>query len=357
MSEANKNNFNLIRLIAALQVVFTHGVHHFELGSNIIVHNIGYYFLYYFPGVPIFFTISGFLIYKSYSRNYQTIKVYIFNRFIRLYPALWLCLIITTGLILYFYSENRISFLFSKTFLMWFFEQATFFQFHTPDVMRFWGMGTPNGSLWTIIVEIQFYLLVPIIYNLLKIKKSFTFHLLILLALSSILFNIFISHLGRDTVALKLIGVSIFPFLYNFLFGVIMYIFWDNLKHLCIGKFSVWITLYLFYVLIFGVLLKYDMNSYLIETPFHLISNILLTFVTLSAAYSNTTLSYTTIRDIDISYGLYIYHMPLVNTLLSLGYIGNVSDLFVLLLIVIPIAYLSWEYLESRMLKLKYKQV
>ena len=59
------NNFDLIRLLAALQVLFWHGAVH--LG---IMPRFGIFkeILFQLPGVPIFFTISGFLI--SYSLKY-----------------------------------------------------------------------------------------------------------------------------------------------------------------------------------------------------------------------------------------------------------------------------------------------
>ena len=69
------NNFDLIRLLAALQVVFTHSQHHFELQGGIL-EKIGKHFLFYFPGVPIFFTVSGFLIFWSFERSSNNIKSY-----------------------------------------------------------------------------------------------------------------------------------------------------------------------------------------------------------------------------------------------------------------------------------------
>lgn len=37
--------------------------------------------------------------------------------------------------------------------------QATFLQFWTPASLRGYGVGTPNGALWTICVLIQFYII------------------------------------------------------------------------------------------------------------------------------------------------------------------------------------------------------
>src|SRR5260221_5801342 len=47
-----------------------------------------------FPGVPIFFVISGFLISLSYERS-SSLKSYCRNRVLRIYPGLWCCILST----------------------------------------------------------------------------------------------------------------------------------------------------------------------------------------------------------------------------------------------------------------------
>jgi peptidoglycan/LPS O-acetylase OafA/YrhL len=62
-----KNNFDLIRLIAATQVVLVHSSEHLlKLSySNSLVLSV----LHFLPGVPIFFFVSGFLIASSYDKS------------------------------------------------------------------------------------------------------------------------------------------------------------------------------------------------------------------------------------------------------------------------------------------------
>ena len=55
-----------------------------------------------------------------------------------------------------------------KDFLFWIFTQITFFNFLIENFIKGYGVGSLNGSLWTISVEIQFYLLTPIVYLFLK---------------------------------------------------------------------------------------------------------------------------------------------------------------------------------------------
>lgn len=68
------NNFNLIRLLAAFQVAFEHAISHFNIHLNPIFDVITF-----FPGVPVFFTVSGFLITNSFKRN-PDLRQYTINR-------------------------------------------------------------------------------------------------------------------------------------------------------------------------------------------------------------------------------------------------------------------------------------
>lgn len=88
------NNFDIIRLLAALQVILYHSSKHFNLSAGTFFTEIQS-ILDFFPGVPIFFTISGFLIYMSFSNKSSDIWKYTVNRAIRIYPALWVGIVVT----------------------------------------------------------------------------------------------------------------------------------------------------------------------------------------------------------------------------------------------------------------------
>ena len=61
----SSNNFNLIRLFAALQVAIVHSASYLNIDIQYLK------FLDLFPGVPIFFFISGFLMIKSFKKNFS----------------------------------------------------------------------------------------------------------------------------------------------------------------------------------------------------------------------------------------------------------------------------------------------
>jgi peptidoglycan/LPS O-acetylase OafA/YrhL len=83
----HKNNFDLIRLFAALQVV---QFHLFRVLSLPAKPNAITFILGQFPGVPIFFVVSGFLVTQSYRYGSGNIDSYFARRALRIYPALWI---------------------------------------------------------------------------------------------------------------------------------------------------------------------------------------------------------------------------------------------------------------------------
>ncbi|MGC4014667.1 MAG: acyltransferase [Luteolibacter sp.] len=156
---SRENNFDLLRLVAALQIMLTHYVNHTHfsvpwLNIRGVIKS--------FSGIAMLFTISGFLIFASFD-NSRNIKEYARNRFLRIYPALWtiisfmLIILVVLG---YINSSN----VFSSNFIFWIITQASFLQFYTPGMLRGFGVGTPNGSFWTIPVEMSFYILVPLFF-------------------------------------------------------------------------------------------------------------------------------------------------------------------------------------------------
>lgn len=71
----NKDCLNLIRLLAAFQVLYGHTLAHLNIDSIPILGE----FINFFSGVPIFFTMSGFLIWWSIGRSKS------FEEYIELY--------------------------------------------------------------------------------------------------------------------------------------------------------------------------------------------------------------------------------------------------------------------------------
>ncbi|TCV10498.1 acyltransferase-like protein [Sphingobacterium alimentarium] len=244
------NNFDIIRFVAASQVVIWHSIEHLFL-NNITVSNIIKKIIEPIPGVPIFFVISGFLIYTSYERN-NNLRQYLKNRMLRIFPGLWFVFIFTLLMltILGFIIPN----IMLKSFWLWVFTQITIFQFYTPDFLRSFGAGNPNGSLWTIFIEFSFYLFIPFLFLLKKI--NFRIIAIIILIGISILYNFwyndnFKARAQDLNIIQKLLGLNLLPYLFYFLIGVLIKIKWEVIKIYFVNKGFVWLSCYFSYYIIF----------------------------------------------------------------------------------------------------------
>lgn len=349
MTISRKNNFDLIRLIAALQVLIWHGATHFNVTEKIYNFLV---VLYHFPGVPIFFTISGFLISYSLERNNFNLRQYFKNRSLRIYPALWICTIVTAILLASFGKVTSF-----KDFIYWFLAQITFFQFYASETLKQWGTSHPNGSLWSIAVELQFYFVLPLILYIVNLSNNKLYINLIVLVLFllSILVKYLISTnptILQNELYVKLLNNTVLMYLHFFLTGIAIYKNFDWLFPFLKDKVFIWLFIYMVYVLIVKFWLKlYDTNY---EIGFWgVVANTILSLLTLSFAFSFTDLSHRLLRENDISYGIYIYHMPIVNTMISLGYKGSIWNLCILTVITSILAFISWKLIEQRILKMK----
>lgn len=339
---SRENNFDLLRLLAAFQVLFGHSIHHLNINNLIFITD----YLKYFPGVLIFFTISGFLILSSFDRN-KNLKKYFINRFLRLFPALWLCFIFTI-ILLFIFKIILVSDLFSATILKWTLAQISFFQFWTPAILRSWGVGTPNGSLWTIPVELQFYFLLPIIVLAFKqINLGFKF---LLLTVVSVSFNAYISGLSESSENLitKLAEVSLLPYLYCFLTGSFIFLFWSKIRNFIEGRAIYWLVLFILFSFYSGFPPSYFPSN------IQLISNFLLSILTISVAYTLPSLG-KLLKGNDISYGIYIYHMIVINSFVALGYTIYLKYFLFVVIITTCLSWISWRYIEKPALSLKSK--
>lgn len=342
------NNFDLLRLFAALQVAFNHSLSEFHVQVSGILKEL-VYFSYIFPGVPIFFFISGFLISKSYESNNRLVE-YFQNRILRLYPGLFVC--VSLSFILIYLSGYMAST--NAGFIDWsilYFAKTTILQFYNPDFMRAYGDGVLNGSLWTITVEIQFYFLVPIVYALFKLHTSGKANIsLIVLILFFLLVNrLYVNIPGEyhHSIPYKLLRVSFLPWFYMFLVGVFVQKNFNFFYKLLAGKFILFFTLYCivgFSALKYRFALGNDINP---------IVFIFLVAAVFSFSYSFVGLSKTLLRGNDISYGAYIYHMPIINFMVFIGLTGALSLSISALFATLFIATLSWFMIEKRSLRFK----
>ena len=70
-------------------------------------------------------------------------------------------------------------------------------------------------------------------------------------------------------------------------------------------------------------------------------------------AYSRPTLSHSILGRNDVSYRVYIHHMPLVNLALWLGFAGSWVAILAVLLLTVGLALVSWRVVEQPWLSRK----
>lgn len=230
------NQFNLIRLLAAGQVLWVHSLNHLNYEGPLVA------IIKAIPGVPVFFFISGLLISQAYLRSHTAgLQAFLRNRALRIFPALG-AVVLLSGIMLFLIGFLQPSFLFTSQFLTWLLAQSSVVQFYNPDFLRTFGFGVLNGSLWTISVELQFYLITPILIYLLK-QRSRGFFMVFILSLG---LNIWLHVDPPGTFFLKkLLYVSSLPWLYMFMCGVLAASHLQLVKNFVARwPWSVWIGLY-----------------------------------------------------------------------------------------------------------------
>lgn len=337
------NSFDFIRLIAALTVVWGHATLHLELSESDAVSYV-HSFVGFFPGVVAFFGISGFLICASLDNNLKKnghsngLRVYARSRFLRIYPALWAALVVSLATIATLYGLPHAS-----EFIPWLAAQLTIGQFYTPDFFRGFGVGTPNGSLWTITVEIQFYIVIVLLYPLLKQASNKQWSAVLIFGGVLSVVNDY-AGLVLPTLASKLLGVTILPYLYMFLLGSFLYFRKDSLLVWLRDRVHILLGIYVavsIVVFLSGARVPGTYRSIWIGYCVPVI------VVALSYRLGRHRLSF------DISYGVYIYHMIVINVLVQLGMIGSYGYFAAALVFTIALAFISWFGVEKPCLSRK----
>lgn len=347
------NNFDLLRLAAALQVVILHSWEHLHLSQEGFAENVRVV-LSFFPGVPIFFVISGFLISRSWERSHDG-ATYARNRFFRIYPALWVAFVVSLALAA---GAGAISWkqLESFSFWTWVLAQISVVQFYNPSFLRGFGVGVINGSLWTIPVELAFYGFLPLLYRfgIDRLSRRAADLLLGALALASFLaFAAILTPAGElEGMQAKLLHVSLVPHLFMFLFGVSLQRHLNDLRHVLERKAAAWLVAYLALMVGSRFLAVTDLRAL---APLLLLQRALLAVLVVSCAYTQRSWAGRCLRGRDISYGVYLYHMLIVNMLVHFGAVGRWADLVLAVVATLALGVLSWQLIEAPALRHKRK--
>ncbi len=308
-----QNNFDIVRLTLAIIVVL---VHAYDLSNS---QSLGVLTRVVSSRVAVegFFAISGFLIFASYERC-KSLREYFSNRAWRILPGYWLSTIFCLVVAFSFGSFHVGKFLLANlTF-------ANFLQPGVPGVFA----GNPandalNGALWTIKIEIMFYVAVPFIVWLCRRLQRDA--VLLTLFVASILFRILFAN--HEKIAIQLPGQ-----LSYFLVGALIYYHLPFFK-----RRGAWIVA--------AALAMYALHAW---TGLFLFRPAAIATLTLGACLLLPHIQGPA-RWGDFSYGTYIFHYPIVQMFVAAGLfrVHPWGALLLLLVTVAVAASVSWFAVEK----------
>lgn len=283
--------------------------------------------------LPMFFALSGYLVAASLLRN--SIRHFVTLRVIRLVPALAFETLISAIIIgLVFTTLNRRTYLASPEFWLYFGNIVGWVHYYLPGVFQNNStVGYLNGQLWTIPFELECYASLVVLSSFI-LRSRFVF-LLVITAVSLVLtlrayhghpLDLYHHVPGRVLVL-------------SFLGGVAIYLYRDTVPYSHrLGLAS---------GLLGAIFLEFANLSYLAALP---------------VAYFTVWLGIKKLPKIkfgDLSYGVYLFHYPvqqtLIATFLGLGFAISWPWLALLSLPATALcAWLSWNFVELPVLSRKH---
>jgi peptidoglycan/LPS O-acetylase OafA/YrhL len=324
--------FDALRVYLAISVLVWHSLA--VCGLDIMFVWTAWYGRWFVAMVPMFFTLSGFLVMGSASRV-KSLRHYLANRFLRIFPALAVELTLSalvlgplvTALPLreYFTSPQLYSYFGSLIGRVQFDLPGVFLTNPVPNVV--------NGNLWTIPPEIFCYLFMAAMIAMMLSSGR--------IAVTLCALGVLALNLGQDSREgwSILIGNMAPRYLVEcFAFGATFYMWRDLLPY------NRW--LFAFAALVAFSLLP--MAAWLHLAIFAL-------------AYCTAFLGCTPLprgrlfSGGDYSYGIYLFGRPIQQTVVALFPAGSrvIVNLPVSLALSIGVAMLSWHFVEKRMLALR----
>lgn len=319
------NNFNLLRLLAAAQVVYVHASGDLHLPTliwpDIIIGQ--------FPGVACFFVISGFLVTESCRRS--TTADFFKKRALRIYPALVAFILTmealmwaTGGLVIlsgFYFIVYLPTYLFTAStwiawqLSMWALDMPKGVSVYVPAYFQQY----PSGVLWTLTVELSFYLVLPLFMFVVNQVRTMGIAMIVVAAVAS--FKFVCSADAKFHIENVLVDITIAPYFWTFAIGVLARLYWDDIRWWIEGHFLFWAALYAATLVAawqFGA--AYYLDFKIPSGVIDLVRTVILAGLLLSAAYSFKSLTkLLRIDENDFSYGLYLWHMVAIDICINLA--------------------------------------
>ncbi len=328
-----QNNFDLLRFLFAFVVFLVHayvlsGEESLSSLSKLLSSEIA---------VKSFFVVSGFLIFMSYE-NSRDARSYFIKRARRIYPAYFSIVVICAIFGVVFTSLSWTEY-FSLPVLKYLASNLLFLNFLQPALPGLFEGNTlhaVNGALWTLKIEVLFYLFVPLV--IIAFRKAGRFPVILTLYICSVIYS-----MVMDSVASKT-GYGFYLELQRqfpgqlafFLAGAAGYYYFQYLV-----KYRLWLIV--FAVASFAL---QNWPSWIAIQPIAL--GVLVIYFACIFPYLGNFGKYG-----DFSYGIYIVHFPILQTLIAYGLFKESPWLLLVAagLLVMTAAILFWHFIEKPFLR------
>ena len=329
----HSNSIGFLRLLFAVTVVWSHAFGLVGFGEdplnrlNVNAPTAG------FLAVGGFFVLSGFLITRSY-QTVSSVGRFIWHRFLRIFPAFWVCLVVTAfGLapLAFAYQHGTLHHYSAEVPAPWSYVTSNFFLAIFQQRIGTVFPHDTNISLWTLNPEFFCYLCVAALGIAGVIRRAPAAvgiaALLLFAGYAALLW-----HYG-DIILIEVEAVFVY-----FAFGVFAYLNRDRIP------MSPWIA----------ALCGAALLATLTTRAFTLVVIPCIAYLTLFAAMRLPLRGFD--RRVDVSYGVYIYAFPVQQLLVIYGVAkyGFTPYFACALAITLVLAAASWFTIEKPSLSLKH---
>jgi peptidoglycan/LPS O-acetylase OafA/YrhL len=329
-----ENNFDLLRFVFAF-IVFLYHAHALSGSSELA--GLSRWFSAAFA-VESFFVVSGFLVFMSYE-NSASVGDYFSKRARRIVPA-YVCVVAAAALAGAVITTLPLREYFSSAWLRYVAANLAFLNFLAPELPGVFQGNTwqaVNGALWTLKLEVMFYVAVPVIAFI--CTRLGRWQTLAALYMLSVAYVLGMEHLARETgrELYVLLGRQLPGQLSFFLAGAACYYFLGIVGRYWRWGFPIALTILL-------VPLPRAIDA--VVEPAAL--GIVVTYLAVGARYLGNFGRYG-----DFSYAIYIIHFPVLQTLISFGMFETnaYAGLGIATVLVLGAAFASWHFVEKPFLK------
>lgn len=333
-----QNSFDDIRILCCFIVIYEHCVVLTKLPYlNLDLRT---------PAVNVFFILSGYWVTRSYI-NSESIGSYAKKRFRKIFPMLW-GVVLTCAIFFSLFSSQGIRGYFtSKAFYKYIICNGLTLNFlcqNLPGVFAgTYGDGVINGALWTLKIELGFYIVLPVLYLIYKRYKNKR-NTIIGLFLISLFIQIGISVMVSWLSLPESLDNQLPSFLPYFLFGMALSVEGGVQHYIRTSK-----------PLFFTCLAIFLIGHFFRIQPLEYLESFTIGVIVFFMA--NNVPSY--IGRENISYGMYLIHFPIIQMLAWLGmfekysYVAIVAVFSMSFTIICLVNFFKDRYLTAKAMNMK----